>query len=180
MCPLPLTTSLQGPVTEELLFRSSILAVSLLGHLSTKWMIFGTPLWFGLGRSRVVSWCGTVPPALCGALRHPSCTDCFHPPAAHVHHAINVFHQLGGTRKAAASAATSAVFQLGYTSLFGWLASFVYLRTGSVLPPLAAHIFCNYMGLPDIVGAMQRHPNRKLCESRRRDGCVVVLTPPQL
>jgi prenyl protein peptidase len=29
-------------------FRSTILAVSILGGLSTRSLIFGTPLWFGL------------------------------------------------------------------------------------------------------------------------------------
>lgn len=42
---------LQGPLTEELSFRSCIIAVSLIGHLSPKWIVFGTPLWFGLGES---------------------------------------------------------------------------------------------------------------------------------
>lgn len=70
------------------------------------------------------------------------------------------------------------MFQLGYTSLFGWYASYLYLRTGtssqcqcetdvpgSVVPSMAAHIFCNYMGLPDIAGAIERNPKRKLCMS---------------
>ena len=37
-----------GPLSEELVFRSTILSVSLLGGLTTKELIFGTPLWFGL------------------------------------------------------------------------------------------------------------------------------------
>lgn len=44
-----LLTPLQGPITEELLFRSCILSVSILGHLPASWLVFGTPLWFALG-----------------------------------------------------------------------------------------------------------------------------------
>ncbi|KZV28437.1 CAAX prenyl protease 2 [Dorcoceras hygrometricum] len=39
-------------------------------------------------------------------------------------------------------------FQLGYTVIFGAYASFLLIRTGHLAAPLAAHIFCNFMGLP--------------------------------
>ncbi|KAK4833482.1 hypothetical protein QYF36_005717 [Acer negundo] len=38
--------------------------------------------------------------------------------------------------------------QLGYTVVFGWYASFLFVRTGNLVSPLVAHIFCNFMGLP--------------------------------
>jgi len=38
--------------------------------------------------------------------------------------------------------------QLGYTVIFGSYASFLYIRTGHLLAPLVAHVFCNFMGLP--------------------------------
>ncbi|KAB1223588.1 CAAX prenyl protease 2 [Morella rubra] len=38
--------------------------------------------------------------------------------------------------------------QLGYTVIFGSYASFLFIRTGHLLAPLVAHIFCNFMGLP--------------------------------
>ncbi|KAF3950688.1 hypothetical protein CMV_023586 [Castanea mollissima] len=40
--------------------------------------------------------------------------------------------------------------QLGYTVIFGSYASFLYVRTGHLLAPLVAHIFCNFMGLPKL------------------------------
>lgn len=40
--------------------------------------------------------------------------------------------------------------QLGYTVIFGSYASFLYIRTGHLLAPLVAHIFCNFMGLPKL------------------------------
>ncbi|KAK9122768.1 hypothetical protein Sjap_012370 [Stephania japonica] len=39
-------------------------------------------------------------------------------------------------------------FQLGYTVIFGSYASFLFIRTGHLVAPLVAHIFCNTMGLP--------------------------------
>lgn len=53
------------------------------------------------------------------------------------------------------------VFQLTYTTLFGWFATYNYLRTGSVIPALTSHAYCNFMGiyLPHIATA--RHPTKK-------------------
>ncbi|KAK7345355.1 hypothetical protein VNO77_15958 [Canavalia gladiata] len=38
--------------------------------------------------------------------------------------------------------------QLGYTVIFGSYASFLFIRTGHLIAPLVAHIYCNFMGLP--------------------------------
>lgn len=38
--------------------------------------------------------------------------------------------------------------QLGYTVVFGSYASFLFIRTGHLVAPIVAHIFCNVMGLP--------------------------------
>ncbi|KAG2619850.1 hypothetical protein PVAP13_3NG140300 [Panicum virgatum] len=38
--------------------------------------------------------------------------------------------------------------QLGYTVIFGWYAAFLFIRTGNLLSPIVAHVFCNMMGLP--------------------------------
>lgn len=57
------------------------------------------------------------------------------------------------------------VFQLGYTTLFGWFAAYLFVRTGSVLPPLVSHVFCNVMGIYLPSTAVARHPERKLGES---------------
>ncbi|WOO79623.1 CAAX prenyl protease 2 [Vanrija pseudolonga] len=117
-----------GPVSEELLFRSAILAVSLLGHLPASYLVFGSPLWFGV---------------------------------AHVHHAFQTYRASQRTRRDALIAAVRCVFQFGYTTLFGWFASFVYLRTGSVFPAIASHIFCNIMGLPAPSASIAEHPQKK-------------------
>ncbi|WWC85624.1 uncharacterized protein L201_000489 [Kwoniella dendrophila CBS 6074] len=117
-----------GPITEELVFRSSILSVSILGGLSFSSMVFGTPLWFGI---------------------------------AHAHHALETFRKNGSTKHAAIHAILGCLFQLSYTTLFGWFASYLYLRTGSVLPPLTSHIFCNVMGIYLPSTAIARQPKRR-------------------
>lgn len=53
------------------------------------------------------------------------------------------------------------VFQLTYTTLFGWHCSYLFLRTGSFFPPLTAHIFCNFMGVPELPDHLKQHPRRK-------------------
>ncbi|AAW46237.2 prenyl-dependent CAAX protease, putative [Cryptococcus deneoformans JEC21] len=117
-----------GPLTEEMVFRSTILAVSLLGRLSLKSLVFGTPMWFGI---------------------------------AHAHHGFEMYKRNGRNGAAALQAILTTLFQLTYTTLFGWFASYLYLRTGSVLPPLSAHIYCNVMGIYLPTVAVKRYPKRK-------------------
>ncbi|EDQ90926.1 uncharacterized protein MONBRDRAFT_2805, partial [Monosiga brevicollis MX1] len=38
--------------------------------------------------------------------------------------------------------------QFGFTTLFGWLNAWTFLRLESCYAAIAAHSFCNYMGLP--------------------------------
>ncbi|KAH9252520.1 hypothetical protein BASA81_009563 [Batrachochytrium salamandrivorans] len=56
----------------------------------------------------------------------------------------------GYTRSAVLKAITLSGFQLIYTSIFGWLATYLFIRTGSIYCPLSAHVFCNIMGFPDL------------------------------
>lgn len=60
---------------------------------------------------------------------------------------------------------TVAVFQLTYTSLFGFHCSYLFLRTGSVIPPILSHVFCNLMGFPDIAGPMAHFPRQRYRQS---------------
>jgi len=50
------------------------------------------------------------------------------------------------------SALLRSVVQFGYTTVFGWYATFVFLRTGSVWAVVVVHAFCNWMGLPRVWG----------------------------
>jgi prenyl protein peptidase len=48
-----------------------------------------------------------------------------------------------------------------YTTLFGFLATYIFLRTGSLLPAWTAHAFCNVMGFPNIGWELQAYPHRR-------------------
>jgi len=98
---------------------------------------------------------------------------------AHAHHAWDTFNRYGRTAQAAKIATLMSrtslpieidrsniltfdpVFQLSYTTLFGFHCSYLFLRTGCILPPITAHIFCNIMGVPEIVQELKRFPKRR-------------------
>ncbi|CAB4425627.1 unnamed protein product [Rhizophagus irregularis] len=69
---------------------------------------------------------------------------------AHVHHAWETYINRGRTAEAAKVAIVISGFQLTYTTLFGWYATFLFVRTGHIIPPFFAHMFCNMMGFPSI------------------------------
>lgn len=71
---------------------------------------------------------------------------------AHLHHLYEF--RLTHPRVPLAAAVLRSVFQLGYTTLFGAYATFVYLRTGSLLAVCGMHVLCNSMGLPRVRGAV--------------------------
>ena len=75
---------------------------------------------------------------------------------AHVHHFYEF--RLTHPRVPAAAALLRSVFQLGYTTLFGAYATFLFLRTGSLLAVCAVHAFCNCMGLPQVWGRVEPLP----------------------
>ncbi|KAK5191828.1 CAAX prenyl protease [Exophiala xenobiotica] len=72
---------------------------------------------------------------------------------AHVHH----FYEFTLTHPHTPllPALLRSVFQFGYTTLFGWIAGFIYLRTGSIYACIAIHTFCNWVGLPRFWGRVQ-------------------------
>lgn len=45
-----------------------------------------------------------------------------------------------------------SLLQFGYTTVFGWYATFLFLRTGSLWGVVLVHSFCNWMGLPRLWG----------------------------
>lgn len=73
---------------------------------------------------------------------------------AHLHHWIEKLRSGDGLR----DATISSIVQLTYTSIFGLIAAFLFLRTGSILAPITSHIICNFVGLPD-TGFLQPPPN---------------------
>jgi prenyl protein peptidase len=110
-------TTPQGPVSEELIWRSLTISIHILARFSAKQIIFLTPLYFGI---------------------------------AHVHHLYEFRITNPGTPLFVAVA--RSLFQFTYTSLFGFFAAFVFLRTGNVYPAILTHTFCNWVGLPRFYG----------------------------
>lgn len=108
---------MQGPITEEVLFRSASVPLLLLAKTSNTTIIFLTPIIFGL---------------------------------AHVHH----FYEFRITHPHTPliAAILRTLLQLTYTTLFGGYATFLFLRTGSLLGVILVHAFCNWMGFPRFWG----------------------------
>ena len=133
-----------GPVTEEILFRSVVIAVNLLAKLSPSRIVFLTPLYFGI---------------------------------AHIHH----FYEFTLTHPHTPllPAVLRSVFQFTYTTLFGWYASYIYVRTGSLYACIIIHAFCNSMGLPRFWGrltAVEEHPLAPLAIRGKDDTSALQTT----
>ncbi|EER28999.1 hypothetical protein D8B26_000739 [Coccidioides posadasii str. Silveira] len=109
-----------GPITEEVVFRSIIVALHLMAKISPTSIVFVSPLYFGI---------------------------------AHVHH----FYEFKLTHAYAplGTMLFRTVFQFAYTTIFGWYAAFLYLRTGSLFAVIAVHSFCNCCGVPRLWGRVQ-------------------------
>ncbi|KAM3567031.1 hypothetical protein VYU27_010818, partial [Nannochloropsis oceanica] len=65
---------------------------------------------------------------------------------AHAHHALQRVRE----GLPPAQALLEVALQVAYTSIFGWHAAFLFLRTGSLLPCILTHSFCNFVGLPNL------------------------------
>lgn len=102
------------------MFRSAIVPLHLLAHISPGKVVFIAPLYFGI---------------------------------AHVHH----FYEFRLTHPdtPAVAALLRSIFQFGYTTVFGWYATFIYVRTGSLIAVIIVHSFCNWCGLPRLWGRVE-------------------------
>lgn len=67
----------------------------------------------------------------------------------------------GRTSTALKRGILQAALQATYTAVFGWYASFLFLRTGSLLGPTLSHALCNVYGLPNPAAAAEDHPERR-------------------
>ncbi|KAK1751649.1 hypothetical protein QBC47DRAFT_72933 [Echria macrotheca] len=73
---------------------------------------------------------------------------------AHVHHFYEF--RLSHPQVPPAAALARSVVQFAYTTLFGAYATFLFLRSGSLLAVCLVHTFCNCMGLPKVWGRIER------------------------
>lgn len=114
-----------APASEEIVFRSLSVPLFLLAKMDPTRIVFVTPLIFGL---------------------------------AHLHHLIEFLTSRTPEGKRWPplgiwiSGILRSTFQFAYTSLFGFFAAFVFLRTGNLFACVIAHSFCNRMGLPRVWG----------------------------
>ncbi|KAK4632644.1 putative CAAX prenyl protease 2 [Fulvia fulva] len=114
-----------APWCEELVFRSLVIGLYQLAKVSPTRIVFVTPLIFGVAHvHHLVEFCQSRTPP--GRIIPPA----------------NVI--LMGV--------VQSLFQFTYTTLFGFFAAFVMLRTGNVFASVTAHTFCNCMGLPRMWG----------------------------
>ncbi|ORY69488.1 CaaX protease [Pseudomassariella vexata] len=72
---------------------------------------------------------------------------------AHLHHFYEF--RLSQPQVPVSAALLRSLFQLTYTSLFGAYATFLFLRTGSLLAIFVVHAFCNCMGFPRFWGRVE-------------------------
>lgn len=125
-----------APASEELVFRALTIPLFLLAKTSPKRIVFLTPLVFGL---------------------------------AHLHHLFSFLQSRtpSGQRFPPAGVwlhgIVASTFQFTYTSIFGFFAAFVFLRTGNLWAVIMAHTFCNWMGVPRLWGRLgQYHAPRQM------------------
>ncbi|KAK3698413.1 CAAX prenyl protease [Vermiconidia calcicola] len=114
-----------APITEEVVFRALTIPLFLLAKTSPTRIVFVTPAVFGL---------------------------------AHLHHLVDFIRSRTPTGLRSPPSMIwlqgilRSTFQFAYTSLFGFFAAFVFLRTGNLYAAIVAHSFCNRMGLPRVWG----------------------------
>ena len=72
---------------------------------------------------------------------------------AHIHHFYEFV--LTHPHTPLVPALLRSLIQFGYTTIFGWYATFVFLRTGSLYAVILAHSFCNWAGLPRVWGRVE-------------------------
>ena len=67
---------------------------------------------------------------------------------AHLHHVIEmvIFQGYG-----IGYSLQQVGFQIGYSSIFGLYASFLFVKTGHLAGPILAHSLCNWLGIPRLV-----------------------------
>lgn len=130
--PIGFRNYIAGPFSEELLFRSLLIPLNLLSPqvIQASTGLQGTHA--GLVMFTTPLYFGV----------------------AHIHH----LYEFRLTRPDVPFkfALIQSLFQLCYTTLFGWYAAFVFLRTGSLWTCVLTHSFCNWMGLPRLWGRVER------------------------
>ena len=137
-----------GPVSEEILFRALIISL----HLHTPAHPKMTPG----GTHYALTSTVNIEPSLTLLI--------FITPLyfgiAHIHHCYET--RLSHPYHPFLPIFLQSVLQFAYTTLFGWYAAFIFLRTGNLWTVIAIHSFCNWMGLPKMWGRVGRDVGERL------------------
>ncbi|KAI4173476.1 MAG: hypothetical protein LQ348_006573 [Seirophora lacunosa] len=72
---------------------------------------------------------------------------------AHIHHFYEFI--LTHPHTPWAPSIIRSLIQFTYTTMFGWYATFVFVRTGNVVAATLTHTFCNWAGLPRVWGRVE-------------------------
>ena len=96
----------------------------------------------GLGIGRNTPWIVVCLNPLCFGL-------------AHLHHLVEKLSNGMNVK----NAILSTVVQFTYTSIFGFIATLLFMRTASIYSAVLSHVICNAVGLPDI--AFMTNPTNK-------------------
>lgn len=114
-----------APISEEIVFRALVISVFLSAETDPFRIVFVTPLIFGV---------------------------------AHIHHLVEFVrsrtpaHRTLPPPRILLIGIVRSLFQFTYTSLFGFFAAFIFMRTGNIWACISAHSFCNCMGVPRFWG----------------------------
>jgi prenyl protein peptidase len=66
---------------------------------------------------------------------------------AHLHHAYEEYLREG--KEHLTDILLTSTFQFLFTTIFGWYAAYLYIHFNTAYAPIAVHIFCNFMGVPE-------------------------------
>ncbi|KAL8734272.1 MAG: hypothetical protein Q9181_003263 [Wetmoreana brouardii] len=72
---------------------------------------------------------------------------------AHIHHFYEFV--LTHPHTPLAPSIIRSLIQFTYTTIFGWYATFVFLRAGNLVAVILVHTFCNWAGLPRVWGRVE-------------------------
>ena len=146
---------LVAPITEEIVFRA-IMIVILLASISIESTNITTHRDVHTYEMNAVPWSVAMQCPLWFAV-------------AHFHHAYSRWMELSPTQSYTSTEKTQmsnvpilsfkqkmmkvgmpTIIQLTYTTIFGYIAALLFLRTGTLIAPIVSHMICNYAQLPDI------------------------------
>ena len=91
---------------------------------------------------------------------------------AHLHHFYE--SRITRPRDPRMIAIANSVLQFSYTYLFGIYATFVFVRSGSLLAAIFVHTFCNSMGLPRVWGALEPYWHEQSSTPRSTIGWTII------